>query len=45
MSTQRIKQGEPARDFALVDTQGETIKISDFAGAKNVYLVFNRGFV
>jgi peroxiredoxin len=44
MSTQRIKQGEPARDFALIDTQGETIRLSDFAGAKNVYLVFNRGF-
>jgi len=44
MSTQRIKQGEPARDFTLVDIQGETVKLSDFAGAKNVYLIFNRGF-
>ncbi|MBW6467040.1 MAG: redoxin domain-containing protein [Brevefilum sp.] len=44
MATQRIKQGEPARDFALQDTQGETIKLSDFAGDKNVYLIFNRGF-
>jgi peroxiredoxin len=44
MSTQRIKQGEPTRDFSLLDTQGETIRLSDFAGTKNVYLVFNRGF-
>jgi len=44
MSTQRIKRGESARDFALVDTQGETITLSDFSGTKNVYLVFNRGF-
>lgn len=44
MSTQRIKQGEPARDFALLGTRGETVKLSNFAGARNVYLIFNRGF-
>jgi peroxiredoxin len=44
MGTKRIKQGEKARDFTLVDTQGRQVSLSDFEGKQNVYLVFNRGF-
>jgi len=44
MSDNRISAGEPARDFAVADTQGNIVKLSGFADRKNVYLVFNRGF-
>ena len=44
MSNMRIEQGEKARDFTLTDTSGKTIRLSDFEGAQNVFLVFNRGF-
>jgi peroxiredoxin len=33
-----------ASDFNLVDTQGREVRLSDYAGKKNVVLVFNRGF-
>jgi peroxiredoxin len=45
MSDKRVKVGEQAPDFTLEDTQGEQITLSDFEGKKNVYLVFNRGFM
>ena len=32
-----------APDFALADTQGQTVRLSDYRGARNVVLVFNRG--
>ncbi len=35
---------EPAGDFELTDTRGNTIRLSDFRGRKNVVLVLNRGF-
>lgn len=44
MSTNRINQGEVARDFSLIDTQDQPVSLSDFVGKKNVYLIFNRGF-
>jgi len=44
MSEGRIRAGEPARDFTLENTQGESVTLSDFEGKSNVYLVFNRGF-
>lgn len=44
MTTNRIEQGEKARDFTLTDTQGKDVSLSDFEGKKNVYLIFNRGF-
>ena len=44
MATNRIQQGEEARDFTLQDTQGISVRLSDFEGAQNVFLVFNRGF-
>lgn len=33
-----------APDFALKDTEGRTVRLSDFRGDKHVVLVFNRGF-
>lgn len=33
-----------APDFALADTNGRTVRLSDFRSRRNVVLVFNRGF-
>jgi hypothetical protein len=44
MSERRIEIGEPARDFTLEDTRGQLVKLSAYAGVRNVYLVLNRGF-
>jgi peroxiredoxin len=34
-----------APDFALKDTNGNTIHLSDYRGKQAVVLVFNRGFI
>jgi peroxiredoxin len=34
----------PAPDFEMTDSQGKTVRLSDFKGKKHVVLVFNRGF-
>lgn len=34
--------GKNAPDFALTDINGETVRLSDYQGNKNVVLVFNR---
>jgi peroxiredoxin len=34
-----------APDFELADTNGNVIRLSQFAGQKNVVLVFLRGFL
>ena len=34
----------PAPDFALQDTKGNMICLSDYRGRKHVVLVFTRGF-
>jgi len=44
MGKEKIKIGDQVRDFTLEDTQGEPVSLSDFAGKKNIFLVFNRGF-
>jgi peroxiredoxin len=32
-----------APDFALVDTEGNRVQLSQYRGSKHVVLVFNRG--
>lgn len=34
--------GQSAPDFTLPDTEGRFVRLSDYRGAKNVVLVFNR---
>ena len=36
----QLKVGDPAPDFALNDTEGQTVRLSDFRGKKNVVLAF-----
>ena len=33
-----------AMDFTAADSEGKTIKLSDYRGKNNVVLIFNRGF-
>jgi cytochrome oxidase Cu insertion factor (SCO1/SenC/PrrC family) len=35
-----LKVGQAAPDFALTDTSGKPVKLSDFKGQKNVVLAF-----
>jgi peroxiredoxin len=39
------KQAQTAPDFSAKDSEGRTIRISDYKGKKIVWLVFNRGFI
>lgn len=39
-----IQEGEPAPDFELTDTQGQSIRLSQFRG-RPVLLAFLRGFL
>lgn len=45
MSDHRVKTGQTPPDFTLTDTSGEAVTLSDYTNEKNVYLVFNRGFM
>jgi len=36
----QLKVGDPAPDFALTDTEGQTVRLSDFRGKKTVVLAF-----
>lgn len=36
----QLKVGDAAPDFALTDTNGKPVKLSDFKGQKNVVLAF-----
>ena len=42
MPNARVRHTAP--DFAATDSEGGTIRLSDFKGKKSVVLVFNRGF-
>ena len=35
-----LKVGDPAPDFALTDTEGQTVRLGDFRGKRNVVLAF-----
>lgn len=39
------KKLQSAPDFTLNDFNGHPVTLSQFEGQKNVYLVFNRGFL
>lgn len=41
---ERVKEGAPAPDFALEDTEGKLYRLSDYKGKKYVVLVFYRGY-
>ena len=36
----QLKVGDRAPDFALTDTEGQAVRLSDFRGKKNVVLAF-----
>ena len=40
----RVELNVQAPDFTLTDFTGTSVSLSDFAGKKNVMVVFNRGF-
>ena len=40
----KVSLNTPAPDFTLQNFKGEIVHLSDFRGASNVLLVFNRGF-
>ena len=41
----RIEEGITPPDFALTDTQGQSVTLAGYRGQKHVVLVFNRGFM
>ena len=41
---ERVQAGDLAPDFSLASLAGPTVTLSDFRGAKNVILVFYRGW-
>jgi peroxiredoxin len=40
----RVSLNQIAPDFSLADYRGHTVRLADFRGVKNVFLVFNRTF-
>lgn len=40
----RVSLNQDAPDFSLADYRGNTFRLSDLRGTKNVLLVFNRTF-
>ncbi len=45
MQASEIIEHSPAPDFELTDSQGRQVRLSNYRGAKNVVLIFNRGFL
>jgi peroxiredoxin len=42
--TGKEREDTLAPDFALVDTRGQVVRLSDYRGRRHVVLVFARGF-
>ena len=40
----RVEVNAQAPNFTLQDFKGRSVSLTDFAGQKNVLVVFNRGF-
>ena len=40
----KVQVNQKAPDFQLKDFKGNQVRLSRFTGAKNVLIVFNRGF-
>lgn len=40
----RVELNTKAPNFTLNDFNGKSVSLADFAGLKNVLVVFNRGF-
>ena len=41
----RVELNTQAPDFTLNDFNGKSVSLSDYAGQKNVLVVFDRGFM
>ncbi len=41
----KVELNTHAPEFTVLDFNGSNVSLSDFAGQKNVLVVFNRGFV
>jgi peroxiredoxin len=41
----RVELDTQAPEFTLNDFNGKSVSLSDYAGQKNVLVVFNRGFM
>lgn len=41
----KVEINTQAPDFSLEDFEGQKFQLSDYQDQKNVFLVFNRGFV
>lgn len=41
----KVELNTHAPEFTLLDFNGSSVSLSDFADQKNVLVVFNRGFV
>ncbi|OPY89045.1 MAG: hypothetical protein A4E72_01227 [Syntrophus sp. PtaU1.Bin208] len=40
-----MAENRTAPDFELTDSEGRQVRLSNYRGVKNVFLVFNRGFL
>ena len=40
----KVEVHAEAPDFALPDSRGQTVRLTDYRGRKHVVLVLNRGF-
>ena len=39
-----MQQATLAPEFSMIDSEGSTVRLSNYRDKKNVVLVFNRGF-